>query len=95
MPQLLADIAFNTAYVRPLYGFFSGTTDSSGFLTVAHGAPFVPSVYFIQPIGDPRAGNVAVPFVFAIDAQNITLGYFAVAGSAATLAVSGSFLVFQ
>lgn len=75
------------------HGTFSGTTDGNGFFLFAHGAPFTPVACYVSQTGDGRAANVGVPFMFTVDATNVTLSYAAIRGSVVSLAVAGGFTV--
>ena len=94
MPAQLSDVATQLKQLRGslFWGGYSGNTDSLGFFTFAHGAPFVPGAVLCFPNGAAASPNLAFPFTYATTATTVTLSFFAVAGSAAALAVAGSFL---
>ena len=54
---------------------FTGTTDSSGHLTVAHGAPFTPSVVLITE-RHSGSGHIEGPYhVLSVDKDNVTIHF--------------------
>lgn len=67
-----------TEYFRRTVGVwqqFSGTTDVSGHLTVAHGAPFFPSVVLITE-RHSGVGHVEGPYhVLSVDKDNVTVHF--------------------
>lgn len=92
--DLLRDVATLLKQSRGTAGSFSGTTDASGFFVFAHGLTAAPSQVFVFPNGAGGSPNLGVPFLYGTDGLNVTLSYAAIAGSVASLAVAGSFLVF-
>lgn len=92
--DLLRDIATQFKQGRGKSGTFSGTTDGNGFLSFPHGMTQMPSQAFAFTNNGASAPNLAIPFLYAIDGLNITLSFFALTGSAAGLAVAGSWLAF-
>lgn len=91
--NLTDDIATQLKQSRATIGTFSGTTDSNGFFVFAHGLTAAPSKVFIFPNGSAFSPNLAVPFLYAVDGLNVTLSYAAIVGSAASLAIAGSYLL--
>lgn len=80
-------------YGEGIWGVYSATTDASSTITFNHGAPWTPS--FVVAMGSaPNTGaNRGVPLVSGLTSTTVSLTYQAVAGSMATVAVTGYFLV--
>ena len=91
--DLLRDLATQVKQGRAIVGSESGATDANGFFTFAHGLTEPPSKVLVFPTGAAASPDLAIPFLYAVDGLNVTLSFFALAGSAASLAVAFSYVL--
>ena len=64
-----------------IWGNYSGTTDADGELSIAHNAPFTPSVVLITE-RNAGAGHVNGPFnVLSVDKDNVRIHFLTMTGA--------------